>query len=329
MEAGRVYGRMRRTRVVLLALALAASVAVVPVEGQEPRGGGDEISLDSDLVTVDLTVTNAKGDFVTDLKPSEVRLFEDGQPREVDFFTPSSQTDLNRPLACVLVLDISGSITKHEVLVQREAAQQFVGLVRPESLFAVVAFNHEVRVLQKFTNDAKSVGKAFDKIGEVGGSTRLFDSLDQGVTLLSKAPLTRGGRRLRRVIVVITDGYDSSSTIAPTELIRRASVAGATIYSITLPSYMATLDGKRERVITLLDAHGIIPATGGTDYSADGDYTPIFRAIAEEISSGYQVAFYPLEAKRRDGKFHPLRVEITRPGVVVRPSRQGYQSPEK
>lgn len=323
---------MALRRFLALALALVFAAAAPPSRGQsQGQGGGDDtLTLDADLVTVDVTVTNAKGEYVTDLKQSEVRLFEDGQPRGVDFFSASSQRDLTRPLACVLVLDVSGSITKREVAVQRDAAQRFVGLIRPESLFAVVAFNQEVRVLQKFTSDPKAVGKAFDKVGDTGGSTRLFDTLDQAVTMLSKAPQTRGGRRLRRVIVVVTDGYDSSSTIAPLELIHRAAGAGVTIYSITLPSYMQTLDGRRERVITILDAHGVVPATGGADYSADNaDYAAIFKAIAEEISSGYQLAFYPPDAKKRDGKFHPLRVEVTRPGVVVRSSRQGYQSPEK
>lgn len=313
-----------------LALSLALLLAGTTARSQDRDRSDETLTLDSDLVTVDLTVTDAKGDFVTDLKQEEVKVFEDNEPRTLDFFASASQRDLNRPLACVIVLDVSGSITRRELDLQRDAAQRFVGLVRPESTFAVVAFNQEVRVLQKFTSDAKSIGKAFDKVDDTGGSTRLFDTLDQAVTMLSKAPATKAGRRLRRVVVVFTDGYDSSSTIAPAELIRRAATAGATIYSITLPSYMATLDGRRERVITILDAHGIVPATGGSDFSADvQDYTPIFKAIAEEVSSGYQVAFYPPDAKRRDGKFHSVRVEVTRPGVVARASRQGYQSPSK
>ena len=314
---------MARLLTLVLVLACACGGAA------RAQDDGDEVRLDSDLVTLDLVVTDAKGDYVTDLKQSEIRLFEDGQPHGIDFFGASSQREPNRPLACVLALDLSGSITKQEVAVQREAAQRFVGLVRPESLFAVVGFNHEVRVVQKFTSDPKAVGKAFDRVGETGGSTRIFDTLDQAVTMLSKAPVARGGRRLRRVVVVITDGYDSASTIAPLELIRRASAAGVTIYSITLPSYMATLAGGRERVLTILDAHGVVPATGGMDFSADRrDYEAIFRAIAEEVAAGYQLAFYPSEAKRRDGKFHPVRVEVTRPGLKIRASRNGYESPK-
>jgi VWFA-related protein len=191
----------------------------------------------------------------------------------------------------------------------------------------VVAFNHEVKVLQKFTSKPAEIGRAFDRMAkDVGGSTRLLDTLDQAVTMLRKAPETRGGRRLRRVIVTITDGYDSASIIDPNELVRRAANVGVTIYAVTLPSYVRALDGKQTRVPTLLEIAGVVPATGGLDFSADADdFGPFFQAIAEEVSTGYQLAFYPPEASRRDGKFHQIKIEVTRPGVTVRAGRQGYQ----
>jgi Ca-activated chloride channel family protein len=321
-----VYGLVLTRQRHLLAVALVAAIAATSVAAPQD----DVVSLDSDLVALELTVTDAKGEIVTDLREDEIHLFEDGEERAVDFFEASRKREMTRPVAVVLALDISGSLTREEVELQRESAMKFVGLVRPESLFSVLTFNHEVNVVQKFTNDAKSVGKAFDKLRDVGGSTRIFDSIDHAVRMLTKAPHSRGGRRLRRVVVVITDGFDNASTIAPSELVRRASAAGVTVYSITIPSYIRGLDGGRTRAITILDATRLVAATGGSDYSADsGDYTPIFKAIAEEISAEYQLAFYPADAKRKDGKFHTLRVEVSRPGVKVRASRQGYQSPGK
>lgn len=311
--------------ILLLILVVFVLALAGPATAQKSQDE-DVISLDADLVTVDLTVTNAKGEFVPDLKPDEVKLYEDGQPRACDFFAPSTQTGPNRALAVVLSLDISGSITKEEVELQRQAVSKFVTLVRPESLFSVITFNHEIKVLEKFTSDPKKIGKAFGKAVDMGGSTRLFDSIDQAFTMLRKAPVSRGGRRLRRVVVVITDGYDSSSVISTKELLRRAASDGVTVYSITLPSYQRQITGERFRVLTLLDASRIVPLTGGIDFSADSsDYTPFFQAIAQEVSASYQVAFYPSDEHRRDGKFHQLRIEVTRPGVTVRTNRTGYQ----
>lgn len=304
-----------------LALAFAACLAA-PALPQDD----DPIRLESDLVTVDVTVTNAKGEYVTDLKQSEVRLVDDGEPRELAFFGRSDTTALSRPLVVVLALDVSGSITREEVKLQRESAMRFMDLVRPESLFAVLAFNQEVRVLQKFTNKPAEVSRAFDKIKETGGSTRILDTIDESIRMLREAPSRRGGRRLRRVVVVVTDGFDSSSIIAPAELVRRAAAAEVTIYSITLPSYLQSLAGTRERAPTLLEISRVIPSTGGIDFLADSyDFTPFFKAIAEEVRAGYQLAFYPPEGVRTAKKFRQLRVEVSRPGVTVRASRQGYE----
>lgn len=308
---------------------VVASVLLLLISSPLPRAAAqddDVVKLESDLVTIDIAATNAKGEPVSDLKVSEIRLLEDGTGRPIDFFASSTLPDQARPLAVVLALDTSGSITREELEVQRRAAMQFTEFLRPESLFAVVAYNHEVKVLQKFTANKRDVSRAFDKIREVGGATRIFDALDQSVSMLAKTPTTRSGRKMRRIIVTITDGIDSSSTINSIELIRRATVASATIYSITLPSYIRALDGSRHRALTILDAHGIVPATGGVDFSADGnDYAPYFKAIAGDASGGYQLAFYPSDAARRDGKPHSLRVEVTRPGVKLRASRQSYE----
>lgn len=310
------------TSVAFLALFLAA-LPVVPAVAQD-----DIVKLESDLVTIDIAATDAKGEPVTDLKAGDIRLLEDGTGRPIDFFASAATPGQARPLAVVLALDISGSITRNELEVQRRAAMQFAGLVRPESLFAVVAFNHEVRVLQKFTSDKRDIDRAFDRIKDVGGATRIFDALDQSVSMLAKTPTTRSGRKMRRIVVTITDGIDSSSTINSIELIRRATAAGATIYSITLPSYIRSLDGTRRRALTILDAHGVVPATGGVDFSADDDdYEPYFKAIAGDAAGGYQIAFYPSEAARRDGRPHALRVEANRPGVSLRASRQNYEIP--
>jgi len=126
---------------------------------------------------------------------------------------------------------------------------------------------------------------------------------------------------------VITDGFDSASVIDKQELVRRAQAAGVTVYSVMLPSYMLSVTRSGERVITPLDAMRIVAATGGRDFPADAnDFTPIFKALAEEIRASYVLAYYP---EQRDGKFHELRVQTSRPGVRLRTSRNGYVAPTR
>lgn len=284
------------------------------------------IKLETDLVTVDATVTDKDGNFIRKLTQDDFVVYEDGQPQKLEFFEANEEAALTRSLAVVFALDKSGSIKPEEIEKQREATEAFVKLVRPESLFAVVAFSSEARVLQDFTSDPQKVSQAFKRVGEVTGSSRIFGTIDRAVSMLKRTPRFKGGRRLRRVVIIITDGYDNLDSPEQQDLIRRANDAEVTVYSITLPSYMTT--PGTGRIMTLLDVSRIVPLTGGADFSADAkDFAPVFKAIAEEIRSSYTLAFYPPQSTRRDGRLHQLKVEVKKPGAIVRTSRTSYQAP--
>jgi len=309
---------------ILATLVTAITTGPSLAQSKKKPDKDDAIKLESDLVTVDATVTDKDGNYIRDLKADDFAVYEDGVPQKLDFFGTDEKAELTRPLAAVFALDISGSIQPEEIIKQRDAAESFVRLVRPESVFAVLAFNYQIRVLQDFTSDPARISHSFHKIGPAEGSTKIFQSIDKAVSMLKRGPVWRGGRRLRRVVIVITDGYDSVDPIDQTDLIRRANDAAVTVYSITLPSYMPGL-GQKQRALTLLDASHIVPATGGADFSADsGDFTQAFKAIAEEIRSSYTLAYYPPDRERHDGKVHQIRVELRKPGLLLKTSRQSY-----
>ncbi|HWC76294.1 MAG TPA: VWA domain-containing protein [Blastocatellia bacterium] len=307
----------RSTAVALLsALLLNGSTA-----GQDDQ----TLKLRADLVAIDVAVTDRNGNFIRNLKAEDFTLFEDGKPQKLDFFEATEETALTRPLAVVFAIDNSGSIKPEEVVKQRQAAEAFMKLVRPESVFAVVAFQYKPRIVQDFTSDPRKISQGFGKIGEPGGNSGIFACIDHSVSMLQRAPRFRDGRRLRRVVVIVSDGYDNVSR--PDEqgaLIDRANAAEVTVYSITLPSFGP--GHGNNRIMTLLDVSKIIPMTGGADFSANtSDFTPVFKAIAEEIRFSYTLAYYPAETTKRDGRVHQLRVEVKKPGAVVRASRTSYK----
>lgn len=323
----RTRDRIRRQSVttrrsVALLLIVEAIALIAPALA---RQRDQVVKLETDLVVVDATVTDKDGNFIRKLKAEDFTVYEDGERRALDMFEASEEVALTRPLAVVFLLDISGSIEPEQLVKQRVAAQSFFKLVRPDSTFAVVTFATEFRVLQDFTSDLSKIDRAFQRIKDVGGGTRLFGSIDRSISMLKRAPRFRAGRRLRRVIVAITDGIDSLDPVDQTDLIRRANEAEVTVYSITLPWYSPALGGNR--ILTLLDVSRIVPLTGGKDFSADArDFTPVFKAVAEEIRSSYTLAFYPPEKTRRDGRVHQLRIECKKPGAIVRASRTSYQA---
>jgi VWFA-related protein len=307
-----------------------ASIAASPVYAQQADAQGRPpvltIRLDTDLVVIDVTATDRSGAYVRDLRPEEVQVFEDGQERKINFFAVTDEAALSRPLAVVFALDISGSLRLDEMMTLRQAAMKFTELMKGDSVFAALSFNHKINIVQDFTPSQEKIVRAFERMNRFEGSTRIYDALDRAVTMLNRsAPRTRNGRPVRRVVVVITDGFDSASIIDRREVIRRANDAGVTIYSVTLPSFALSPTDSTSRVITPLDASRIVSATGGQDFPADArDFTPIFKALAEEIRASYALAYYP---DSRDGKLHELRVKTSRPDVKIRASRTSYTAP--
>lgn len=312
-----------------VALLLIAVLLVVPAFGRQPVSGSQDdkpIKLQADLVTIDVTVTDKDGNFMRGLQKEDFVVYEDEQPQKLEFFEAQETAALTRPLAVVFALDISGSITPEEIDRQRVAAESFIKLLQPESVFAVLAFNNEIRVLQDFTGEARKISQAFQKIKEGSGSTRLFAALSRGVSMLQKAPRFRNGRRLRRIIVVVTDGYDNVDSTDQGFLIKQANNAEVTIYSITQPSYGSS-GASGSRIMTLLDVSRVVPGTGGADFSADArDFTPVFKAVSEEIRAAYTLAYYPPDGGHKDGRNHQIQIEVKKPGAIIRASRTSYQS---
>jgi len=287
------------------------------------------IRMDTDLVVIDVTATDKTGTYIRDLRPEEIQVFEDGQERKINFFAINDEVTLSRPLAVVFALDLSGSLRLDEMATLRQAAMKFTDLMKGDSVFAALTFNHKVKITQGFTPDPAKISRAFERMDAFEGSTRIYDALDRAITMLvgRSAPRTRNGRPVRRVVVVITDGFDSASIIDRKEVIRRANDAGVTIYSVTLPSFALSPTDAATRVITPLDASRVVSATGGQDFSADArDFTPIFKALAEEIRASYALAYYP---DSRDGKRHELQIKTSRPGIQIRASRTSYTAPQQ
>ncbi len=313
-----------RLTIVIIFTALTAAVIA---QDRDPRPALT-IKMDTDLVAIDVTATDKSGNYVRDLRQEEFQVFEDGKLRKIDFFAMTDESVLSRPLAVVFALDLSGSLKLEETVTLREAALKFTELMKGESVFAALAFNNQVKVLQEFTGDVRKIQRAFAKIDRFEGSTRIYDAVDRAITMLDrKAPSSRKGRAVRRVVVVISDGFDSASIIDRRELVQRANAAGVTVYSITLPSYMLSVTRATERVITPLDATRLVSSTGGRDFAADAeDFAPVFKALAEEIRASYALAYYP---EWRDGKYHELRIKTSRPGIQLRVNRTGYLAPAK
>lgn len=306
------------------------------VEDQEKQGEPEEIlRIDTDLMMVDTNVTDAEGKPVRGLNAKDFKLYEDNVERPIAFFNVEQRFGAKRPVAVVFALDVSGSMTAEEISRLRVAMQMFSTRLSEttSSTFAIMTFGMKVKTLQSFTGDAQKLARAFDRLEREpsGLSTHTFDAVDDAVRLLVRsAPRTRERRLLKRAVIVITDGFPVGDTVSPRTVIERANSADVSVYTVTLPSYSRMLvSSERQPLPTPLDVSGLTEKTGGLSvYATDKDFQPLFRALAEEVTSSYVLAFYPSDEKRRDGRQHTIRIEGP-PGLTIRQSRPSYNYSDK
>ncbi|HZH33258.1 MAG TPA: VWA domain-containing protein [Pyrinomonadaceae bacterium] len=290
------------------------------------------ITIDTDLVTFDTTVMDANGKPVRGLQAKDFRIFEDGVERPVEFFDIAQKANGVRPIAVVFALDISGSMTTEELEKLRGAMNVFIdGLAGKNASFALMSFGMNVKTLQSFTSDKQKLQKAFDRLmrDSEGLSTHTYDAVDDAIRLLNrKAPRTRGQLPVKKSVIVVTDGFPVGDTVAPSLVIERAQAAEISVFTVTLPSFTkVSLSKVRAPLPTPLDVSGLTEKTGGKNvYATDKDFEPLFRALAEDVTASYLLAFYPTEEKRRDGRFHKVKIETRNPNFTIRQNRDGYQS---
>ena len=301
---------------------------VFPKE-QEPE---DVLRIDTDLVSVDVTAMNKDGQPVKNLRQQDFKLFSDGVEQSVSFFQIEKREGEPRPLAIVFALDVSGSMTSEEMERVRSALQLFSGeLSTHPVVYSIMTFGMRVKTVQKFTSDPKKLDEAMERLvrDEPNGlSTHTYDAVDDAVRLLVRsAPRTRERRLMKRAVLVVTDGFPVGDTVTSKTVIERANAADVSIFVVTLPSYSRMMASSAQTPLpTPLDVSGLAESTGGRNvYANETDYGPMFKALAEEVTSAYVLAFYPPPEKRRDGQVHTIRVEGPR-GLTLRQSRVEYKA---
>jgi Ca-activated chloride channel homolog len=301
---------------------------VFPKE-QEPE---DVLRFDTDLVSVDVTAMDATGRPIRNLRQEDFKVFSDDVEQPISFFQIEKRQGEARPLAIVFVLDVSGSMTAEEIVRLRGALQSFSShLSSHPAVYAVVTFGMRVKTVQKFTSDPKKLDDSLDRIARDapnGLSTHTYDAVDDAIRMLVRsAPRTREKRLMKRAVLVVTDGFPVGDTVSAKTVIERANAADVSVFVVTLPSYSRVIASSVQTPLpTPLDVSGLAELTGGRNvYANEKDYAPLFRALAEEVSSAYVLAFYPPDEKRRDGKLHTIRVEGPR-GLTLRQSRSEYRA---
>ena len=271
-----------------------------------------------ELVSLNVTVVDSTGRYVTDLDQTDFSVFEDGAKQELSFFNKT-----NLPIALSLLIDSSASMEQRMEHAQ-EAAIGFAKKIRAQDMAQVVDFDSRVEIKMGFTNKVDELEAAI-RTTSAGGSTALHNAVYISLKELAKVKAKNPDEIRRQAIVVLSDGEDTSSLVSFEEVLELAKRSETAIYTIGLqPRETTALRGFREAEFVLRQ---LAQETGGRAFFAQKveDLKDVYGQIADELSSQYSMGYASKNAKR-DGAFRRLVVQTNRPNTTAR-TKRGYYGP--
>ena len=297
------------------ALALAASLSIVLAAQQPPQPTGPTFKTGTQVVSLFVTVADATRRLVAGLTQEEFEVFDNEKPQPIIFFQNEVQ-----PITVVVMLDTSGSMTLTLDLL-KDAAEQFLIRLLPIDKARVGAFNDKIQFSARYTNDRDQLVTDVKNL-DYGNGTRLWDAIGASIDELK-------GVDGRRVVLVFTDGDDTSSRIGQGTVIERARADEVMIYAIGLESnYIGGPNGQRVRTKPDSGLRKIADETGGGyfELKKSSELASTFTKVAQELHSQYVIGFAPTLL---DNKVHKLAVKMKQPGMTARARRSYLAAADK
>ncbi|MBA2620311.1 MAG: VWA domain-containing protein [Acidobacteria bacterium] len=316
---------------------------------------GEIIRVETNLVTIPVSVLDRDGRFVSGLGKQDFKIFENGVEQKIDNFAATEQ-----PFTVVLLLDVSPS-TAYKINEIHDAAISFVNQLRRDDKVIVIAFDQQVRVLSRATSDRNVLRRAIEE-AQFGEGTSLYEAVDNSIR--QQLRQIEG----RKAVVLFTDGVDTTSRRASYQsTILETQETDVLFYpirydtyrdnggSINYPTNNPYPSRRRSGGGILADILGGIltggnvtiggyPRGGGNVGGSRADYETgrrylqelarnsggrmfeanqnsnldaAFSGIAEELRRQYSLGYYP-ETVSKAGERKQIKVRVMRPNLAVR-----------
>jgi VWFA-related protein len=322
-----------------------------PVPGSPTKTDDDDgvIRVETNLVTMPVSVLDRDGRFISGLQQQDFKIFENGVEQKVDYFQSVEQ-----PFTVVLLIDVSPS-TQFRIDEIQNAAIAFVNQLRPGDRVMVVSFDQDVHVLSPPTNNRNALRNAI-RDAQFGDGTGLYEAVDYVIA--------EHLRRIegRKAVVLFTDGVDTTSERASYDSTARATEEIDSLFYTIRYDTSRDLGGMgggmgypgRRRggggqmtigdILAQVMRGGNFPGSGapggagaaeyargkqyletlaqnsgGRSFEAQSMYNldSAFSGIAEELRRQYSLGYYP-EVVGQIGDRKQIKIRVMRPGVVVR-----------
>jgi len=306
----------------------ASGTPAEPVNTSDEISEGDVIRVDSQLVTLNISVIDRSTNRgLLGLAQSDFKLFEDGQEQRIVQFDSSSA-----PFDLMLLIDLSGS-TKDVIKLIRAAAIRFVNAARPADRIGVITFAGEAKVISELTADRELLRQRIETIDTARGDTKLYDATNFAMDELLK----ESKKSRRSAIVLMSDGLDGTipgvsgqqgSRQSYPETLRNIQEFDGVLYTLWLNTeYQAmspedtqpeAFDAGHDRLKEMADAGG------GVFYEVERltDLAGAYEQVVADLGTMYSLAYRPSNSTR-DGKWRAIRIGVSRTNAVPR-GKRGY-----
>jgi len=283
---------------------VAAVLAVVPIlaQGQQAptfRSGTKVVSLYA-------TVTES-GRLVPGLTREDFEILDNDKPQKLTVFSNEVQ-----PITVIVMLDTSGSMTGN-IETLKAGAEQFLLRLLHGDRARIGDFNDKIQMVSPLTGDRDELISALASV-DFGYPTRLYDAIAEGYNELQ-------GIEGRKVVLVFTDGADTTSRTRFGTVLDRGQTEEVMVYAIGLQGE-DVIGGRRIRTNPDRSLKKLAEETGGGyfELSRTDQLTSTFTRVALELHSQYLLGF---QQDAPDGKTHRLDVRVKRPGMIAR-ARKSY-----
>ncbi len=288
---------MMRRRLCLLAIFLFAGAlsALAQTPAQTPI-----IRIRTEEVRVDMLVTD-RGKQVTGLREADFEVFDNGVPQKIEYVGFQQA-----PIDAILVLDMSTSVAGESLRNLINAGNRFLDALKPDEQAALITFGHAVKLGSPLTTDLKRVKDALNQ-AKPFGNTSLIDACFAGLALGES-------KSSRPLLVVFSDGLDTSSWLTEDMVFDIAKRSDAVVYAVSagqLPD---------QTFIRYLAKF-----TGGSLFEVETTRTldTIFLNILEEFRQRYLLTYLP-KGVSKEG-WHEIKVRVKGRNADIK-TRPGYQA---
>lgn len=301
-------GRISRRSIIV---ALSAAPLLL---SQEPP---PTFSVNVRLVRMLVTVKNENGQLVGGIDKGEFKIFDNGVEQEIALFERRTE----QPLSIAVLVDTSRS-TQRERRFELDSVRRFFHRLlkdaRDDDTVALYSFNTGVTLHNAPTHDLKRLERGLDTLRSEG-ATSLYDA----IWLAARDMRTRPGRH---VVLVVSDGGDTTSRVKFGEALEALHDADAVLYSVLVVP-IAGEAGRNLRGENALFTFS--QWTGGKLFAPalGAGMDDAFDQILNDLRTQYLLGFYSRNVPPSKDRFHAVRVELSRPRHSIQ-ARNGYFSDE-